>query len=264
MAVIFYLSGTGNSLYAAKTIAKTMDGCRIEGITGYLKNSYEVQDEVIGVVCPVHCMGLPPIVETFLRKAKILPQYAFAVVTMGAMAGQTLGQIKDVLAERDIRLSYGAQLALPDNSIAFSTPPAKQPKMLTDAVAELGLIARNIQNRHDNCKHLSRSFLWKYGGTAIGWWVMDKIKHIDDLNCDTDKCVGCAICTIVCPVANITMTEGAPMFGNNCVHCFGCAHWCPQNAISLGSLKPDNKTRYTNPAVTTADLEAQKERKDEA
>ena len=43
MAVIFYLSGTGNSLYAAKSIAQELEQCRLEGITGYLKAPYEVQ-----------------------------------------------------------------------------------------------------------------------------------------------------------------------------------------------------------------------------
>lgn len=51
MAVIFYLSGTGNSLYAAKSIAQKLEQCRMEGITGYLKVPYEVQDEVVGIVC---------------------------------------------------------------------------------------------------------------------------------------------------------------------------------------------------------------------
>ena len=57
MAVIFYLSGTGNSLYAAKSIAQELEQCRLEGITGYLKAPYEVQDEVVGIVCPVYCMA---------------------------------------------------------------------------------------------------------------------------------------------------------------------------------------------------------------
>lgn len=35
MAVIFYLSGTGNSLYVAKSIAQKLEQFRLEGITGY-------------------------------------------------------------------------------------------------------------------------------------------------------------------------------------------------------------------------------------
>lgn len=180
MAVIFYLSGTGNSLYAAQNIANELTDCRLEGITGYLKAPYEVQDEMVGIVCPVYCMALPPVVETFLRQAKIVPQYIFLVVTMGAMAGQALGQGKAVLEQRELRLSYGAQLALPDNSIVFPSPQARKEKLLQTAPAELGLITRNIKNRYDNYRHLNRNFVWKNGGTAIGWWVLDKIKKLVD------------------------------------------------------------------------------------
>lgn len=263
MAVIFYLSGTGNSLYAAESIAKELGACRLEGITGYLKAPYEVQDEVVGIVCPVHCMALPPVVEIFLQQVKMVPQYIFLVVTMGAMSGQALGQGKELLEQRELRLSYGAQAALPDNSIVFPSPAARKEKLLRDAPSELGLIARNIKNRHDNYSHLSRSFLWQHGGTAIGWWVLEKMKNIGALSCDTAKCVGCGICAAVCPAGNITLSEGKPVFGTECLHCFGCAHWCPQTAISLGSLKPDAKTRYTHPEIKPAELAAQKERKDE-
>lgn len=115
----------------------------------------------------------------------------------------------------------------------------------------------------NNYQHLDRGFLWKYGGTAAGMWVLDKIKQFGKLSCADDKCVGCGICAEVCPAGNITMAAGKPAFGSECVHCFGCAHWCPQNAISLGRLKPDQKTRYKHPEITPAELAVQKERKDE-
>ena len=172
-------------------------------------------------------------------------------------------QGKELLKQRELRLSYGAQVALPDNSIVFPSPQARQEKLLRNAPAELGLIARNIKNKYDNYQHLDRGFLWKYGGTAAGMWVLDKIKQFGKLSCADDKCVGCGICAEVCPAGNITMAAGKPAFGSECVHCFGCAHWCPQNAISLGRLKPDQKTRYKHPEITPAELAVQKERKDE-
>ena len=175
-------------------------------------------------------MALPPVVEAFLQQVKMVPQYIFLVVTMGAMSGQALGQGKELLKQRELRLSYGAQVALPDNSIVFPSPQARQEKLL-----------RN----------------------AAGMWVLDKIKQFGKLSCADDKCVGCGICAEVCPAGNITMAAGKPAFGSECVHCFGCAHWCPQNAISLGRLKPDQKTRYKHPEITSAELAVQKERKDE-
>ena len=263
MAVIFYLSGTGNSLYAAKSIAQELEQCRLEGITGYLKAPYEVQDEVVGIVCPVYCMALPPVVEAFSAAGENGASVYLFSSDYGRDVRTGTGQGKELLKQRELRLSYGAQVALPDNSIVFPSPQARQEKLLRNAPAELGLIARNIKNKYDNYQHLDRGFLWKYGGTAAGMWVLDKIKQFGKLSCADDKCVGCGICAEVCPAGNITMAAGKPAFGSECVHCFGCAHWCPQNAISLGRLKPDQKTRYKHPEITPAELAVQKERKDE-
>mgnify|MGYP000031345133 CR=1 FL=1 len=65
MAVIFYLSGTGNSMYAAKSIAQKLEQCQMEGITGYLKVPYEVQDEVVGIVLPLLLYGAAAVVGGF-------------------------------------------------------------------------------------------------------------------------------------------------------------------------------------------------------
>lgn len=92
---------------------------------------------------------------------------------MGAMSGQALGQGKELLKQRELRLSYGTQVALPDNSIVFPSPQARQEKLLRNAPAELGLIARNIKNKYDNYQHLDRGFC---GSMAVqlpvcGCWI---------------------------------------------------------------------------------------------
>lgn len=263
MAVIFYVSGTGNSLYVAKNIAESLGICRVEGITGYLENPYSLEDEVLGIVCPVHCMGLPNVVREFLEKATMLPRYIFAVATMGAMSGQTLGQIKEILAKRELHLAYGAHIALPDNSIVFPTPQTKRDSMFKSFSSDIGLISRNIKEEYDNSPKLKRNFLWKNGGTAIGWWILKKFKNVDKLHCNIDDCIGCGICVRICPTRNIALNEDKkPTFDKKCISCFGCMHWCPKNAISLGTLKPDSKTKYTNPFVNANELSEQKERLD--
>ena len=54
MAVIFYLSGSGNSLYAAQQLAEKLEDCRLETIGSYLRKPYAVKDEVVGIVSPVY------------------------------------------------------------------------------------------------------------------------------------------------------------------------------------------------------------------
>ena len=66
--MIFYFSGTGNSLYVARLLADELNDCIIS-IPDCINNGtfeFELKDsEKIGIVTPVYFYGLPSIVETF-------------------------------------------------------------------------------------------------------------------------------------------------------------------------------------------------------
>ena len=49
MSVIFYFSGSGNSLYTAKMAAQSLKDCRLENIANYIKNPYKVEDKLVGL-----------------------------------------------------------------------------------------------------------------------------------------------------------------------------------------------------------------------
>jgi len=66
MARIFFFSGSGNSLCVAKLLAEKLDA-EISSIPVYLRAPFTVTDSVIGVVTPVHCTELPPLVRRFLE-----------------------------------------------------------------------------------------------------------------------------------------------------------------------------------------------------
>ena len=51
-----------------------------------------------------------------------------------------------------------------------------------------------------------------------------------------DKCVSCGRCERLCPMANIEMKDGLPVFGKNCIGCTACSFNCPEDAISIGVL----------------------------
>ena len=56
----------------------------------------------------------------------------------------------------------------------------------------------------------------------------------------------------------IEMKDEYPVFGENCANCFACAQWCPQNAIYLGKLVPDQRTKYVHPGVMAGQMVKQK------
>ena len=47
----------------------------------------------------------------------------------------------------------------------------------------------------------------------------------------------------VCPLNNIRLENGKPVWGKNCTHCMACICYCPKEAIEYGQ-KSKGKPRY--------------------
>lgn len=59
----------------------------------------------------------------------------------------------------------------------------------------------------------------------------------------TDKCSGCGKCEKLCPMNNVKLKDGKPVWGKNCTHCMACIAGCPQEAVEYGR-KTVGKPRY--------------------
>jgi len=67
---------------------------------------------------------------------------------------------------------------------------------------------------------------------------MDRLIYLKDvvtLALDVEKCAGCGTCTLVCPHAVLTMTDGKAHIVNRdaCMECGACATNCPAGAITV-------------------------------
>ena len=58
-----------------------------------------------------------------------------------------------------------------------------------------------------------------------------------------DACIGCGQCVKNCPMNNITLRDGKPVWGKDCTHCMACICYCPTEAIEYGK-KSVGKPRY--------------------
>jgi len=63
------------------------------------------------------------------------------------------------------------------------------------------------------------------------------IKNVTTLQLDSEKCNGCAMCTIVCPHAVFTMKEKKAFIQQKdfCMECGACAMNCQTGAIAVKS-----------------------------
>ena len=252
MSVIFYFSGTGNSLDVAKQVAAVLKDCRLEPIQAYLAKPYQVQDEIMGIVSPVFSASLPPYVQDFLAKLEASPRYAFGLVTMDGMQGRALKCLQELLAQRNITLNYAQTVLMPDN--IFNTPELKASQMLTAADQAMATILSEIHEQKQDLHQGQESYLWKYGGTSLCWWYLRTFLKIGQFTVDCDACIGCGQCSKICPTGNIKMINGRPAFGDSCTTCLGCVHWCPKHAIQMGSVNKMGSKRYVNPNIKIQEM----------
>jgi hypothetical protein len=107
MGVIYYFSGTGNGYTLAKELAAALQA-DLKSMAQYLRQPEEITADFIGLVAPVYCMNVPPVVEHFLATVRIKDNpYLFYVADMGATAGGSLGRAKEILAGRGLKLAAG-------------------------------------------------------------------------------------------------------------------------------------------------------------
>ena len=59
----------------------------------------------------------------------------------------------------------------------------------------------------------------------------------------TDACVSCGKCQKRCPLDNISMENGRPLWKGNCTHCMACIGGCPAEAIEY-KKSSKNRRRY--------------------
>jgi len=51
-----------------------------------------------------------------------------------------------------------------------------------------------------------------------------------------ESCTACAWCAKSCPVGNIAMRDGRPVFASSCIGCFRCVYGCPSGSLKSGNI----------------------------
>ena len=61
---------------------------------------------------------------------------------------------------------------------------------------------------------------------------------------EADKCIGCGLCSQICPMNNITIENNKAVAGNMCTMCYRCISHCPQKAITLIGKAVQEQCQY--------------------
>ena len=257
--IIYYFTGTGNSLAAAKKVAETLGDTEIVPIAAFRNTTGAITPgaDRVGIVCPVYFSGLPAMMASFAERLDLAAtDYVFSVVTHGGGGGSAaLRQLDGILGERTGRgLDAGFAVNMPGNYILMYGSPAgeKREHLLAAADAELERIAERIrQGERMKLPNSPAARIVK----AIMYPRFRSRAHGEDRRFTvTEECTSCGICASICPAENIEMVDGRPVWNHRCELCCGCIHLCPVEAIQAGK-GTEGRVRYRHPSVTMAELE---------
>ena len=110
---IYFFTGTGNSLQAAKTIASAINECEIVAITKNTSLQLPDDYERIGFVFPNYAGGPPKMVAKFINNMqmpKSTTPYLFTVITYGGFSGTVLARAEKLLEQKGQSFNYGESI----------------------------------------------------------------------------------------------------------------------------------------------------------
>lgn len=254
--LIYWFSGTGNTLAVAKDLAARLDGAELREIRLGVSAQIDDDAETVGILYPVYCWGPPNIVADFARRLRVANRvYVYGVAVYGAMLAGSNAVLKKMLAERNISLSASFGVHLPGNFIAMYdiVPEEKRAALYSKANASVERIARAVRAKRATRIARNLGLLGRYLSSKKYAPMMAQIHFAATTFTVDDTCTGCGICARVCPVGNVTLASGRPQWDTRCESCLACLHWCPTASIQSGA-KTKEHGRYHHPSVTVAEL----------
>jgi len=245
-STIFWFSGTGNSLYAAKQLSAEINAQLVQITETVPSGVFGGKGTKIGFVFPSYYLHLPRAVKAFVEKIEIKPDtYIFTVVTMGAVGHGSITAMNRALKAKGLKLNYGKGIKMPDNYVLLYNPSdsKKVEPILDKNDKRLAEIAADIKAE-------------KQGAAVLPIMFNNMYKNIERLDVKftaNDKCNGCGLCEKICPVRNIKPENNKPTWLHHCEHCVACISWCPAKAIEYGE-KTQTRNRYCNPRIKVSEM----------
>lgn len=246
--MVFYFTATGNSLYAARQL-----DCKCYSISREIHGEMKYSADSIGIVCPVFGHEMPPPVKDFISKASFETDYLYLILTYGSRHGGA-SELADKFAKSvGKEFQYINVLLMHDNFLpAFDmTEEAKIdkhiPRQLEKIKSDISSHTRFISEVTDEDRAVHRQYLERMFKMPAD--TFKKLYHI------TNECIGCGICTKVCPMGCfVTKAQRAVQNSEKCIACMACIHACPQNAIQLNIPEPNSRARYRNENISLMDI----------
>jgi len=249
---MFYFSGTGNSLAAARSInEKLTEKSELLPLLEY-EDSLGIKADRVGLIFPVYCHRVPRIVKQTIQKMEFMSSpYIYAVATHAGKVGQSLFDVQALLKKKGQTLSLGIALDMPGNAVVIEPDIERERLSLLDQRATR--IAELVENQEKGVPDGKNSIKEHVRNHIVGYVAWNYVFAPKRFKVSGD-CTGCATCEKLCPVNNIQLVNCRPEWKAKCATCLACFHWCPSEAIYMDNTVIHKRRKYHHPDITVDDL----------
>ena len=244
--MIFWFSGTGNSKYAAQRMAEALNEpllCMNDRIKAHDTAAVETGERLV-IVTPTYAWRIPRVVCDWLLKTELHgAKRSWFVMTCGSEIGNADKYNRELCAEKAISCMGTAQIIMPENYIAmFSAPQADEARQIV-AQAEPSIDRAIAAIQANQPFAPTRNNLYDRFMSGPVNLIFYKFFVNADAFTVSEACIGCGQCVKRCPMNNVAIKDGKPVWGRNCTHCMACICYCQVSAIEYGK-KSVGQPRY--------------------
>lgn len=240
--LIVYFSGTGNTKYAAELLEERLlhSSCSTKlhpidlSIQSFDKIYSDITDalDMLIVLYPVYAFSLPLPVHNWINAMPTVEGLETVVLSVsggGEIWPNSLSRVDAIklLEAKGCNVFYENMLVMPSN-ILVETNDDLSMWILKYLPEKINGFAEDILHNKVKRKRthfgitLSRLIagLERVGSKGFGLSLHAK-----------NNCDGCRWCSENCPVNNIAIVNGKPVFLDDCIICLRCVYGCPKKAI---------------------------------
>ena len=244
--MVLYFTGTGNSRHIAERIAHALNDTLIS-LNDRIKSGDITPLAVNGrlvLVMPTYAWRIPRIVRNHLLRTELRgARETWFVMDCGSEIGNAAKYNRALCREKGLVYMGTAQIVMPENYIAmFSAPQADEARQIVDK-AEPSIDRAIAAIQHNQPFAPTRNNLYDRFMSGPVNLIFYKFFVNADAFTVSDACISCGQCAKRCPMNNVTLKDGKPVWGKACTHCMACICYCPVSAIEYGK-KSVGQPRY--------------------
>lgn len=244
--MILCFTGTGNSRYCADYLADKLSD-KVIDLNERIRNKdfSSLESEKCYILCvPTYAWRIPNVVTDYLKKLELKGNNEiYFLMTCGGEIGRAEKYNIDFSGKIGKKYKGTIKVKMAENYLVMFdvTDEKREEELMMKAVVTLDKAAKLII-KHESLPKAEKGITGTFLSGVVNplfypFFVRDKKFTV------SENCISCGVCAKKCPLGNIDIKEGIPIWKGNCTHCMACISYCPMEAIEYGK-KSVGQRRY--------------------